>query len=71
MRLEGKVCVITGAGGGMGRVASKMFAAEGAKVVVAEFSEAAGEETVHQVPRPAARPASSRSTSRPRPAPGR
>jgi NAD(P)-dependent dehydrogenase (short-subunit alcohol dehydrogenase family) len=49
MRLAGKVCVITGAGGGMGRVASKMFAAEGAKVVVAEFSEAAGLETVRLV----------------------
>ena len=45
MRLQGKVSIITGAGGGMGRVAAQMFAAEGAKVVVAEFSEEAGEET--------------------------
>jgi len=49
MRLEGKVCVITGAGGGMGRVASQMFAAEGAKIVVAEYGEAAGAETVRLV----------------------
>jgi NAD(P)-dependent dehydrogenase (short-subunit alcohol dehydrogenase family) len=49
MRLKDKVCVITGAGGGMGRVASRMFAAEGAKIVVAEFGEAAGEETVRLV----------------------
>jgi NAD(P)-dependent dehydrogenase (short-subunit alcohol dehydrogenase family) len=49
MRLDGKVCVITGAGGGMGRVASQLFAAEGARVVVAEFNEAAGEETVRLV----------------------
>lgn len=49
MRLEDKVCVITGAGGGMGRTAALMFAAEGAKVVVAEFSQAAGEETVRLV----------------------
>ena len=49
MRLDGKVCVITGAGGGMGRVASQLFAAEGARVVVAEFAEAAGEETVRLV----------------------
>jgi len=49
MRLEGKVCIITGAGGGMGRVAALMFAAEGAKVVVAEFSEAAGLETARLV----------------------
>ena len=32
-RLEGKVCVITGAGGGMGRVAAEVFTAEGARVV--------------------------------------
>ena len=49
MRLADKVCVITGGGSGMGRVAASMFAAEGAKVVVAEFDPAAGEETVRQV----------------------
>jgi len=32
-RLDGKVCVITGAGGGMGREAAIVFTAEGAKVV--------------------------------------
>ncbi|MDF2733405.1 MAG: putative oxidoreductase [Chloroflexota bacterium] len=46
MRLADKVTIITGAGGGMGRVAATMFAKEGAKVVVAEYSEAAGQETV-------------------------
>jgi NAD(P)-dependent dehydrogenase (short-subunit alcohol dehydrogenase family) len=46
MRLADKVTIITGAGGGQGRVASQLFAKEGAKVVVAEFNEAAGEETV-------------------------
>ena len=50
MRLEGKVSIITGGGGGMGRVAAQMFAAEGAKVVVAEYSEAAGAETVDAGP---------------------
>ena len=49
MRLADKVCIITGAGGGMGRVAAQRFAAEGARVVVAEFSEAAGTETVELV----------------------
>ncbi len=49
MRLQDKVAVITGAGGGMGRTAAQMFAIEGAKVVVAEFSEAAGQETVRLV----------------------
>ncbi len=49
MRLQDKVAVITGAGGGMGRTAAQMFAAEGARVVVAEFSEPAGHETVRLV----------------------
>jgi len=45
-RLEGKVCVITGAGGGMGREAAIVFAGEGAKVCVADVDEALAEETV-------------------------
>ena len=34
--LDGKVCVITGAGGGMGREAAILFTAEGAKVCAAD-----------------------------------
>lgn len=49
MRLQDKVCIITGAGSGMGRTAALMFAAEGAKIVVAELSEPAGSETAHLV----------------------
>jgi len=49
MRLADKVSIITGGGGGMGRVAARMFAEHGAKVVVAEFGDAAGLETVAQV----------------------
>ena len=49
MRLEDKVAIITGAGSGMGRVAAQMFAAEGAKVVVAEYDEKAGAETADLV----------------------
>jgi NAD(P)-dependent dehydrogenase (short-subunit alcohol dehydrogenase family) len=49
VRLADKVCIITGAGGGMGRVASQRFAAEGGRVVVAEFSEQAGAETAQLV----------------------
>jgi NAD(P)-dependent dehydrogenase (short-subunit alcohol dehydrogenase family) len=45
-RLDGKVCVITGAGGGMGREAAIVFTAEGAKVCVADVDLAAAEETV-------------------------
>jgi NAD(P)-dependent dehydrogenase (short-subunit alcohol dehydrogenase family) len=51
VRLADKVCVITGAGSGMGRVAAQMFAGEGANVVVAEFDERAGNETVDRVNR--------------------
>ena len=49
MRLDGKVAIITGAGSGMGRVAAQLFAAEGARVVVAEYDEPAGNETVASV----------------------
>lgn len=49
MRLADKVAIITGAGSGMGRAAAQMFAAEGARVIVADFDEAAGSETVTMV----------------------
>jgi len=44
-RLDGKVCVITGAGGGMGREAAIVFTDEGAKVCVADLDVALAEET--------------------------
>ncbi len=37
-RLDGKVALITGAGGGMGLVAAQLFAQQGAKVMVADFN---------------------------------
>jgi NAD(P)-dependent dehydrogenase (short-subunit alcohol dehydrogenase family) len=45
-RLDGKVCVITGAGGGMGREAAVLFTSEGARVCAADVNLAAAEETV-------------------------
>jgi len=45
-RLDGKVCVITGAGGGMGRDATILFSEEGARVCAADVNLAAAEETV-------------------------
>ncbi|MBM3673929.1 MAG: glucose 1-dehydrogenase [Actinobacteria bacterium] len=48
-RLDGKVAIITGGGNGMGRVASTLFGAEGARVMVADFSGAGGRETVEMV----------------------
>jgi NAD(P)-dependent dehydrogenase (short-subunit alcohol dehydrogenase family) len=44
-RLDGKVCVITGAGGGMGREAALLFSAEGASVCAADVDGEAAEET--------------------------
>src|SRR5687768_1009088 len=38
MRLDGKVCFVTGGASGMGRVAAAMFCREGARVAVADVS---------------------------------
>jgi NAD(P)-dependent dehydrogenase (short-subunit alcohol dehydrogenase family) len=45
-RLDGKVAVITGAGGGMGREAAVLFTQEGARVCAADVQLGAAEETV-------------------------
>ena len=44
-RLEGKVAVITGAAGGIGREAALLFSSEGARVCVADVGKEAGEKT--------------------------
>jgi NAD(P)-dependent dehydrogenase (short-subunit alcohol dehydrogenase family) len=44
-RLEGKVAVITGAGGGMGREAALLFSEEGGQVCVADVDVEAAERT--------------------------
>jgi meso-butanediol dehydrogenase/(S,S)-butanediol dehydrogenase/diacetyl reductase len=48
-RLEGKIALITGVGGGMGRAAALRFAAEGAKVVGCDLFSDGSEETVRLV----------------------
>jgi NAD(P)-dependent dehydrogenase (short-subunit alcohol dehydrogenase family) len=44
-RLDGKVAVITGAGGGMGREAALLFCEEGAQICVADVDADAAEKT--------------------------
>ena len=48
-RLDGKVALITGAGGGIGRATALRFAAEGARLALVDMQEAAGRETVELV----------------------
>src|SRR5215470_11566639 len=50
-RLANKVALITGAGMGMGREASLLFAAEGARIVVCDIDRGAADETVSLVKR--------------------
>jgi NAD(P)-dependent dehydrogenase (short-subunit alcohol dehydrogenase family) len=47
-RLDGKVCVITGAGGGMGREAALLFGDEGAQVCVADIDLDAATKTADE-----------------------
>ena len=49
MRLDGKVALITGAGSGMGRLASELFAREGAAVVATDVNAEGLRETVEGV----------------------
>ncbi|MEL0020444.1 MAG: SDR family oxidoreductase [Rickettsiales bacterium] len=42
MRLQAKVAIVTGAASGMGAATARLFAAEGAKVVLADITEDAG-----------------------------
>jgi NAD(P)-dependent dehydrogenase (short-subunit alcohol dehydrogenase family) len=46
MRLEGKIALITGGGSGIGRATCLLAAREGANVVVADFDDVHGMETV-------------------------
>jgi NAD(P)-dependent dehydrogenase (short-subunit alcohol dehydrogenase family) len=47
-RLDGKVVVITGAAGGIGREAALLFSEEGASVCVADVTDEAGERTASE-----------------------
>ena len=47
--LEGKVAIITGAGSGIGKAVSLLYATEGAKIVVSDIAEKSGNETVSEI----------------------
>ncbi len=49
MRLENKVALITGAGSGIGRESALLFAREGARVVVADVNDDAGQAVVEEL----------------------
>jgi NAD(P)-dependent dehydrogenase (short-subunit alcohol dehydrogenase family) len=49
MRLADKVALITGAGSGIGRETARLFAREGAAVVVVDVNDTAGEDTAREI----------------------
>ena len=48
-KLDGRVAVITGAGSGQGAAAARLFASEGAAVVVAEYNADSGKEVTDEL----------------------
>lgn len=49
MMLTGKVAIVTGAARGIGRVCAERLAADGAKVVIADIADAAGNKVAKEL----------------------
>lgn len=56
MKLAGRIAIITGGGSGIGREASKLFASEGATVIVADRDLDAATMVAEDIGLPAATP---------------
>jgi NAD(P)-dependent dehydrogenase (short-subunit alcohol dehydrogenase family) len=50
-RLKGKVCIVTGAGSGIGQASARLFAKEGATVVVADIDQRSARSTAAAIRR--------------------
>ena len=48
-RLDGKVAIVTGGGGGFGKGIAEKFVNEGAKVIIADMAEDVGQKTAYEV----------------------
>jgi len=60
VRLEGKVAIITGGGGAMGGAQARLFAGEGASVMVADINEEAAQRVVGEITASGGRAAAAR-----------
>ena len=47
--LENKIAIVTGGGSGIGKAICKLYAAEGAKVIVSDINEEGGKECVQEI----------------------
>lgn len=48
-RLNGKVAIVTGGGGGFGKGIAEKFVKEGAKVVIVDMNEEVGQKTASEI----------------------